>query len=124
MLRVTALDHVVFNVTDQERSLAWYMNELGLQGVFVEEWRRGEFPFPSVRVSPDTIIDLMQGERTGENVNHVCLVIEPTDMDELAESERFEVRTGPVSRSGARGEGTSIYIHDPDGNVLELKHYG
>ncbi len=124
MLRVTALDHVVFNVTDVERSLAWYMNELGLEGVQVEKWRRGEFPFPSVRVSPDTIIDLMQTERTGENVNHVCLAIEKTDLNALAASGRFEVRSGPVSRFGARGQGTSIYVRDPDGNVIELKHHG
>ena len=86
-LRITAFDHVVLNVTDVERSLAWYTGELGLEPIHVEEWRRGERLFPSVRVDEGTIIDLIGLPRSGENLDHFCLVVEPMDFDAL-EGER------------------------------------
>jgi catechol 2,3-dioxygenase-like lactoylglutathione lyase family enzyme len=122
-IRVVALDHVVLNVADVERSLAFYVDELGLEPIHVEEWRRGERFFPSVRVSADTILDLLAAPRTGDNVDHVCLVVEPMDFDALKASGRFEVLEGPATRFGARGDGTSIYFRDPDTNLVELRYY-
>ena len=122
-VEVTGFDHVVLNVADVERSLSFYIDELGLAPVRVEEWRRQEVFFPSVRVSAGTIIDLLQVERTGENANHICLVVAPTDFDALKASGRFEVLDGPDRRFGARGDGTSLYIRDPDGNMVELRYY-
>jgi catechol 2,3-dioxygenase-like lactoylglutathione lyase family enzyme len=124
MVRVRAFDHVVLNVADVERSLAWYCGELGLEPMRVDDWRAGKVFFPSVRVSEDTIIDLLAVEPSGNNIDHICLVIDPVDLDELAASGRFEVVDGPGPRFGARGEGTSLYVHDPDGNTVELRHYG
>lgn len=123
-VRVTGLDHIVLNVADVERSLAWYTGELGLGGERVEEWRNGKAPFPSVRVDETTVIDLVAAPRTGENVNHVCLVIEPDGIDDLVNSGRFEVLEGPVERWGAQGVATSVYLWDPDQNLVELRHYG
>jgi catechol 2,3-dioxygenase-like lactoylglutathione lyase family enzyme len=124
MIRVTGLDHLVLNVADVERSLAWYTGELGLEGDRVEEWRRGEVFFPSVRVDRGTIIDLLAAERTEANVDHICLVVEPTDLQAIKDSGRFDVVDGPDTRYGAQGNGTSLYVRDPDGNVVELRHYG
>ena len=59
MARITALDHIVLNVADVERSLAFYEGVLGLPAERVEAWRRGELRFPSVRVNEATIIDLV-----------------------------------------------------------------
>jgi catechol 2,3-dioxygenase-like lactoylglutathione lyase family enzyme len=122
-LRVVGLDHVVLNVADVERSLAFYCDELGLAPERVDEWRRGEILFPSVRVDATTIIDLLAAPRTGENADHVCLVVEPVDLQAIKESGRFEVVDGPAPRFGARGDGTSLYVKDPDGNTVELRHY-
>jgi catechol 2,3-dioxygenase-like lactoylglutathione lyase family enzyme len=123
-LRVTGLDHIVIDTPEVERSLAWYCGVLGLQGERVEEWRRGEVFFPSVRVNDGTIIDLLQTERSGVNVDHLCLVIEPQDLAALAASGDLDVVEGPVARFGARGMGTSIYVRDPDENLVEIRHYG
>lgn len=125
-MRVVGLDHVVLNVADVERSLSWYCDLLGLEPVRVEEWRRGEAPFPSVRVDETTIVDLVAAERTGTNVAHLCFVIEPTDLGALAASGRFDVvGDGPVDGLfGAQGYASSIYVRDPDGNVVELRSYG
>ncbi|HJN93000.1 MAG TPA: VOC family protein [Dehalococcoidia bacterium] len=124
-MHVQEFDHIVLNVADVGRSLGWYMERLGLDGVRVEEWRAGEAPFPSVRVTADTIIDLIEGERGGENLNHFCLVVDAADLDEVRASGEFDVvRDNPDQRLyGARGLATGIYIRDPDGNMIELRSY-
>jgi catechol 2,3-dioxygenase-like lactoylglutathione lyase family enzyme len=125
MVRVVGFDHLVLRSSDVERSLAFYCDELGLAPVRVDEWRRGEAPFPSVRVDATTIVDVLAGDRDGVNVDHLCLVIEPTDLRELAASGRFDVvGEGAVEGLfGAQGFATSLYVRDPDGNVVELRCY-
>ena len=120
---VIELDHIVLNVADVERSIRFYCDELGLAGERIEAWRRQEVFFPSVRVNAGTIVDLLQTARTGANVDHFCLVVAPTDFDALKASGRFDVVDGPDRRFGARGDGTSLYIRDPDGNTVELRYY-
>jgi catechol 2,3-dioxygenase-like lactoylglutathione lyase family enzyme len=122
-MRARAFDHLVLRVRSADRALAWYTGMLGLTAEREDDWRRGEAPFPSVRVDPATVIDLLEQERTGENVDHFCLVVDDVDMDALAASGRFEVVDGPAPRWGARGEGTALYVRDPDGNVVELRSY-
>jgi catechol 2,3-dioxygenase-like lactoylglutathione lyase family enzyme len=121
-VRVVGLDHLVLLVADVERSLAFYCGQLGLQPVRLEEWRRGEVPFVSVRVDEGCIIDLLEGEATGTNVDHLCLVVDELDPDALV-AGGVEVLTEPVRRFGARGDATSIYVGDPDGHVVELRAY-
>ena len=122
-LTVTAMDHIVLCCADVETTLAWYLEMLDLAPVRVQEWRRGDAPFPSVRVSGDTIIDLIAGEQPDGRLDHFCLVIDPVDLAEVAASGRFDVVDGPATRYGARGNGTSLYVRDPDGTVVELRHY-
>lgn len=129
-LRPRGFDHVVLRCCDVETTLAWYLG-LGLTAVRVDEWRRGEAPFPSVRISEDSIIDLVwhDPERGGTQhpvdgrLDHLCIAVAPIDLQALADSGRFEVLDGPVQRYGARGMGTSLYVRDPDGVTVELRHY-
>ncbi|MBY8885424.1 VOC family protein [Streptomyces sp. PTM05] len=124
-MRVIAFDHLVLNVADVERSLAFYTGPLGLEPVRVREWRAGDAPFPSVRVSPTTIIDLVRtpDQAKGSNVDHICLVVEPLDWQEVVDSGVFTVVDGPGERFGARGTAVSLYVRDPDGNTVELRWY-
>ena len=123
LVTVSDFDHVVLVCTDVERTLAWYTGVLGMAPLRVDEWRQGNVPFPSVRVHEATIIDLVSGEPSDGRLDHLCLVVEPTDMAELAQSPELDVIEGPVTRYGARGNGTSLYVRDPDGTVVELRHY-
>ncbi|PJN37820.1 VOC family virulence protein [Streptomyces sp. CB02959] len=122
-MRVKDFDHLVLKVRDIERSLDFYCGPLGLEPVRVDAWRAGEAPFPSVRVTPTTIIDLITGDRPGTNVDHICLVVDPLDWPEVVDSGVFTVLEGPVGRYGARGDAQSIYVADPDGNTVELRWY-
>ncbi len=128
-MRITGLDHIVLNTPDPERALAWYTGVLGLAGERVDEWRRGEVPFPSVRVDQATLIDLFNihpGDPDRPpllNLDHLCLVMPATDWEEMVEAGDIPVERGPSHVFGARGMGVSIYTRDPDGNVVELRRY-
>lgn len=122
-MRVTGFDHLVLNVADVERALGFYCGPLSLEPMKVEEWRAGTVPFPSVRVTADTIIDLQASGRRESNVDHICLVVEPLDWQAVINAGSLEVIDGPADRYGARGNGQSIYVRDPDGNVIELRWY-
>ncbi|MFJ6696326.1 VOC family protein [Streptomyces sp. NPDC091272] len=122
-MRVKDFDHLVLNVQDVERSLAFYTGPLGLEPVRVEEWRAGKVPFPSVRVNQATIIDLFSRPRGESNVDHICLTVDPLDWQAVIDSGTFTVLEGPVPRFGARGDAQSLYVSDPDGNTVELRWY-
>ena len=120
-VKVTGFDHIVLRCADVEASLAFYCDELGLAPERVDEWRQGEVLFPSVRIDPTTVIDLFGAERDGQNLDHFCLVIEPTDLDALA--ARFPGAARADGLFGAQGFASSVYLQDPDGNTIELRSY-
>jgi catechol 2,3-dioxygenase-like lactoylglutathione lyase family enzyme len=120
-MKIVGFDHVVINTMNTEALLAFYCDELGLEPVRVEEWRRQEVLFPSARINAETIIDFFPAARTGENVNHICLVVEPEDLDALA--TRFVDAQRADGLFGAQGIASSVYIKDPDGNTVELRYY-
>ena len=129
-LNIHAFDHLVIKCADVDASLTWYLDVLGLSPVRVDEWRAGEAFFPSVRVSRETIIDLIPraadfGER---NVDHICLVADRASVDAIVadaatDAPTFTIVDGPGPRFGARGDGWSVYVTDPDGNVVEIRSY-
>ena len=132
MVRVIGFDHIVLRVRDREASLRFYGDVLGMEKLRVDEWRAGKAPFPSVRAAGHTIIDLIpkEGDAPSDsahrNLDHFCMVIDRGDFEQI---ERELAATGVTvegelaERWGARGWGTSIYIRDPDGNRIEIKHY-
>ena len=69
------------------------------------------------------MIDLVKGERSGCNMDHLCLRVEPFDQEAIVGHLRQHgVEVGKIaSRFGAEGNGTSIYLTDPEGNMVELK---
>jgi catechol 2,3-dioxygenase-like lactoylglutathione lyase family enzyme len=132
LVKITEMDHIVLRVKDVEVSLRFYTELLGLKPERVEQWKAGEVRFPSARLNDDTIIDFFAtdqqpiGKDGVRNQDHFCMVIEPTDMDDLKsrfEDLGIEIQAGPGKRWGAHGDGISLYIYDPDDNVVELRHY-
>ena len=132
LVKIMEMDHIVLSVKDIEVSLRFYTEMLGLKAERIEQWRAGEVRFPSARLNNDTIIDFFAtdqqpiGKGGARNQDHFCMVIEPTDMDGLKskfESLGVEIQTGPAKRWGSRGDGISLYLYDPDDNVVELRYY-
>ena len=132
LVKITEMDHIVLRVKDVEVSLKFYCETLGMQSERVEQWKAGDVRFPSARLNADTIIDFFATDQEPiakdgvKNQDHYCMVIEPTDMDELKakfEAMGVEIQAGPGNRWGSHGDGISLYIYDPDNNVVELRHY-
>ena len=132
LVKITEMDHIVLRVKDVEESLRFYTEVLGLKAERVELWKGGEVRFPSARLNDDTIIDFFAtdqepiGKDGVRNQDHFCMVIQPTDMDELKakfESIDVGIQAGPGKRWGSHGDGISLYVYDPDNNVVELRHY-
>jgi catechol 2,3-dioxygenase-like lactoylglutathione lyase family enzyme len=129
-LRVTSADHTNWRVRDLEASLSFYRDALGLEPFGLEEYRRGERSLVSLRVTQDFILHLTpdpEFERgpTG-GYDHLALVVEGTQPDELAKHLRgmeVEVEEQFESIIGARGNGPALYVRDPDGYRIELKFY-
>ena len=132
LVKITEMDHIVLRNKDVEESLRFYTEVLGLQAERVDRWRAGEIRFPSARINADTIIDFFGsdqdpiGKEGIKNQDHFCMVIEPTDMEDL--KNKFvemgvAIQAGPGKRWGSHGDGISLYIYDPDDNVVELRHY-
>lgn len=130
-MRVSALDHIVLNVADVQRSLDFYQRHLGLAAERVTAWQRGEVGFPSLRINEATILDLVASaappaDQKTANLAHFCVVTESNDMFAEAETLRaagVQIEEGPKLRSGARGNALSIYFRDPDGNLIEVRSY-
>ena len=132
MFRMTALDHIVLNVRDMDGVLDFYQNVLGLPAERLAEFRRGEVPFPSVRISADTVIDLFpvagsdDAKPERSDLNHFCLVLNENDMPRFMAhltAHAVPIEEGPVPRWGAHGNGTSIYFSDPEARRIEVRYY-
>ncbi|MGW0546414.1 VOC family protein [Streptomyces altiplanensis] len=136
----THLDHVVLWVNDPLASLEFYEKTVGLPGVRAAEFSEGKAPFPSVRVSAQSLLDLFPltmagamnavpgaGGAAGHPVNHVCLAMGRQAFEALrGRLEDGGVAVSPYSHNsfGARGAAPrSFYFRDPDGNIVEARHY-
>ena len=95
----------------------------------LDQFKRGEIGFVSLRASPTALIDLQPSAGSthdSDNIDHFCLVVESTDMDKLMQELQSKgLKTqGPVAPSfGAQGRGPRFYTWDPDGNKIELRCY-
>jgi catechol 2,3-dioxygenase-like lactoylglutathione lyase family enzyme len=129
-LKIAGADHTNWRVRDLDASLSFYRDVLGLEPFGLEEYHRGERPLVSLRITEDFILHLTpdpEFERgpTG-GYDHLALVVEGAQPDELAErlrEENVEVERQFESITGARGEGPALYLRDPDGYRIELKFY-
>lgn len=116
-------DHVVFYVTDVERTIAWYRDLFGLTAEGVEPWRAGEKRFASVRVTPSLIIDLMEAAPDGQGIDHIAFTTSAEDFDAFVANHPDLIEMGPAQLSGAQGIGDGLYIRDPDNHRIELRTY-
>jgi catechol 2,3-dioxygenase-like lactoylglutathione lyase family enzyme len=132
-IEILAIDHVVLRVRDVERALRFYRDVLHC----TEERRIEALGLYQLRAG-SSLIDLVDvagplgklgGPPPGEqarNMDHVALQLAAFDEAAIrAHLQRCGVEPGDVGpRYGADGMGPSMYIRDPDGNVVELKGPG
>jgi len=130
MIHISGLDHVVIRVVEPERMVEFYCDVVGCS----LERRQDEIGLIQLRAG-SALIDLVpvEGELgrmggaapgpEGRNMDHFCLRIDPFEPEALAAHLRAKgLEPGEVKRRyGAQGFGPSLYLEDPEGNVVELK---
>ncbi|MBP0591098.1 VOC family protein [Paraburkholderia sp. LEh10] len=127
--QILDIDHVVIRAADLDKMTRFYREVLGC-ALEKEQLDLGLIQLRAGRA----LIDLLQvggsidrpdsgvpGE--GRNMDHVCLRVEPFDAAALMEwLAGKHVRIGEqATRYGADGYGPSLYLFDPEGNMVELK---
>jgi catechol 2,3-dioxygenase-like lactoylglutathione lyase family enzyme len=136
------IDHVVLWVASPERALGFYVEVLGLTPERAEDYAAGRTSFPSMRLNETAILDLMARDKVaavraftggseaggGTPINHLCLAMTAADYAALTarlEAAGVELTSAGERPFGARGHAReSVYFKDPDGNVVEIRHYG
>ncbi|MCW8125804.1 VOC family protein [Microbulbifer halophilus] len=128
--KIQQIDHIVLRVSDLQAMMDFYIDVLGC----TLEREEREIGLYQLRAG-SSLIDLVPVDRKlgraggaapgreGRNLDHLCLSLAPFNADAIIRHLRRQgVDPGPVeSRYGAGGEGPSIYIADPEDNVVELK---
>ena len=119
-MKIKHIDHIVLRAADVDKMMRWYMDVLGCTLEKIQE----QIGLYQLRAGA-SLIDFVSsnGETGGKNLEHFCLTIDGFDGDELTAYLRSKgCNPGPVqARYGADGDGPSLYIEDPEGNVIELK---
>lgn len=130
MIHIGEIDHVVLRAIDMETMQRFYCDVLGCH----EERRQDGIGLVQLRAGA-SLIDLVAidgklgrhggvapGEE-GHNMDHLCLRVDGYDETAILKHLKVHgVRIGELgSRYGARGQGSSIYLYDPQGNMIELK---
>lgn len=130
MISIREIDHLVLRIVDEQAMLHFYCNVLGCN----VERRQGEIGLIQLRAGR-SIIDFVTLEGKlgreggaapgpeGRNMDHFCLRVDPFNETEIrAHLATYGVHAGATTqRYGAEGDGPSIYLTDPEGNVVELK---
>ena len=130
MICIREIDHLVLRVVDVEKMLRFYCEVLECR----IERRQDDIGLIQLRAGR-SMIDLVPvagklGQTGGappgkeaRNLDHFCLRVEPFDEESIrVHLARHGVEAGPIElRFGAEGEGPSMYLADPEGNVVELK---
>jgi catechol 2,3-dioxygenase-like lactoylglutathione lyase family enzyme len=130
MIRIREIDHLVLRVKDLEAMLRFYCETLGCS----IERRQDALGLVQLRAGR-SLIDLVpvDGELgraggaapgpEGRNLDHFCVRVDPFDEAAIRQQlARYGHSAGALEqRFGAEGQGVSLYVSDPEGNVVELK---
>jgi glyoxylase I family protein len=130
MIRIREIDHLVLRVVNLDKMLRFYCDLLGC----TVERRQDRMGLIQLRAG-HSLVDLVvvDGElgraggaapgKEGRNLDHFCFRVDPFDeLNIRLHLESHGIEVGAVAlRYGAEGEGQSMYITDPEGNVVELK---
>jgi catechol 2,3-dioxygenase-like lactoylglutathione lyase family enzyme len=132
-LSVKSLDHLVINVSDVERSAAWYQRVLGMMREDFEaepgQPKRVAMKFGAQKVNLRPISvsakDWFTAEHARAGSDDLCFLVDtpPEKVAEHLKACGVAIELGPVTKQGARGAIRSVYCRDPDGSLIEISSY-
>jgi len=125
-MRIDRIDHLVLTVADLDRTLAFYTDVLGLTAETFGEGRT------ALRIGRQKINLHVAGAefepkaaRPAPGTADFCLITGTPLAQVQAElaAAGVPVEVGPVTKEGALGEMRSVYVRDPDDNLVEISVY-
>ena len=125
-MKVNRLDHLVLTVADLEATTGFYQRVLGMEAVTFKGGRRG-LAFGTSKINLHQVGHEFEPKaaRPGPGTADLCFIvderIEQVQVELIAHG--VEIEEGPVERTGATGPILSVYLRDPDGNLVELSNY-
>jgi catechol 2,3-dioxygenase-like lactoylglutathione lyase family enzyme len=132
-VKVFALDHLVINVADVARCVAWYRKVLGME-VKVFDPGGGKTPRTSlvfgnqkinVRPRDADKVEWFTADHETAGSDDLCFLTSATPQEVVAHLKAcgVAIEQGPVAKQGARGTLRSVYCRDPDGSLIEISSY-
>ena len=122
-MRVERLDHLVLTVADIDASCAFYQRVLGIQVVTFGQGRKA-LAFGQQKINLHRLGAEFEPKalRPTPGSADLCLIVSSPLVEVMAHLQRCDVaiEEGPVPRTGATGPLLSVYIRDPDRNLIEL----
>jgi catechol 2,3-dioxygenase-like lactoylglutathione lyase family enzyme len=126
LMRIDRLDHLVLTVADVGRTVEFYERVLGMQAVTFGGGRRAlRFGTAKINLHQAGQEFEPKAARPVPGSADLCLISSdplPAVCAELA-AHGVAIEEGPVARTGATGAIRSVYIRDPDGNLIEISNY-
>ena len=132
-VKVSALDHIVINVSDVARTAEWYRKILGME-IKLFDPGRGQakrtslvFGNQKINVRPRDAdkVEWFTADHEMAGSDDLCFLTSSTPDEVVAhlEANGVAIEEGPTKKQGARGTLLSIYCRDPDGSLIEISSY-
>jgi catechol 2,3-dioxygenase-like lactoylglutathione lyase family enzyme len=124
-LTIDHLDHLVLTVADIAATINFYTNALGMQAVTFGERRALKFGQQKINLHQRGHEFEPKAAHPTPGSGDLCFIVkEPLEevMRHLA-GLSIHIEEGPVERTGAVGKLLSIYLRDPDNNLIEISNY-
>ena len=125
-MRIESIDHLVLTVADIETTIDFYTRVLGMESVEFGEGRRA-LKFGNQKINlHEAAKEIAPHARIPEPGSADLCLLTTSSIDDvitILENSEITIELGPVQRTGAMGAIDSVYIRDPDGNLLEISNY-
>jgi catechol 2,3-dioxygenase-like lactoylglutathione lyase family enzyme len=125
-MQIEKLDHLVLTVKSLETTCRFYTKVLGMRVVTFAGGRKA-IVFGNYKINLHEAGKEFEPKalQPAPGSADLCFITgEPlSDIEELLKHQGVKVLEGPVKRTGAKGPILSIYLRDPDGNLLEISNY-
>lgn len=125
-MRIDRLDHLVLTVHDLDATVAFYTKVLGMEAVTFRGGRRAlTFGHSKINLHEAGHEFEPKAARPTPGSADLCLIVDGPVKRIIAElaSHGVPLEEGPVERTGATGPIVSVYVRDPDDNLIELSNY-